>query len=92
MASAGHPAPPTPAHVAQTALIAGALPLDQLVLLGVFTKPSGTTALLRRPDGAIVTVTAGDMTAGVTIAAIGDDTVHLVDAADTPHVLSLPTG
>ncbi|MEJ6398599.1 hypothetical protein [Yoonia sp. 208BN28-4] len=83
---------PTPAHVAETAMISDVLPLDELTLLGIFGKPTGNTALLRKADGEILTLAAGDAAAGMTIAAIDDDAVHLTDARGTMHVLTIPAG
>ncbi len=82
----------TPAFVAESALIADALPLDQLTLIGIFEKPAGNTALFRNEDGAIFTVAVGDATHGMTIAAIDDARVHLTDATGTLHVLEIPVG
>lgn len=82
----------TVSRAAEQAMIPDVLPLDRLTLIGIFAKPGGNSALLRPEDGNIVSVAVGDRTLGLTITAIGDDAVHLVDATGTPHVMQIPAG
>ena len=80
----------TPANVAEHAAIPHAIPTDRLILLGIFHGAGGDSALLRGPQGEILQATTGQEVLGVTIIAIADDAVHVVDAAGTAHALKMP--
>ena len=79
----------TPALVAEQATLVDILPMDGITLIGIFTTHDGPAALLRSSRGQIARVTPGAETMGMTVAAIGTDTVMLVDRAGTSHPLAL---
>ena len=80
----------TPAQVAETAAIEGALPLNALALIGLFEKPDGSMALIRTSRGEIVEVRAGEQTNGITVNAIASDGLHITDSLGNTKVLTLP--
>lgn len=80
----------TPALAADHATLAGILPLNGLTLIGIFNAHDGPAALLRSSQGQIARATPGAQVLGVTITAIGDTTVMLVDGAGTSYALAVP--
>lgn len=64
-------------ETAEAATLSGALPLDQLSLIGLFHGPDGGQALLRLTDGEIVRVGTGAAVAGGRVTAISRDAVRL---------------
>ncbi|MBZ8119309.1 hypothetical protein KUD11_11715 [Roseovarius sp. LXJ103] len=65
------------AKTERAATIEGALPDDPVILLGTFSAPSGTHALIRA-RGDIQRVTLGDTVGRKTVAAIAEGTLVLV--------------
>ena len=80
----------TPENVAETASEEAFLPLEVLALVGIFDKPEGTTALLREPDGTIVSVQQGDAAGRMTVTALKPDAVYLSDGNGHSQVLRMP--
>ncbi|MBE0413001.1 hypothetical protein [Yoonia sp.] len=80
----------TPACVAERATLPGALPLNGLTLIGIFTLQDGPAALLRSSNGQIARATPGTAVLGVTVTAISAATVMLVDQTGTSHALAVP--
>lgn len=80
----------TSALVADTATLPDILPLDGVTLVGIFNAYDGPAALLRSPRGKIERVSPGAQSMGMTVTAIGTDTVMLTDRAGTTHALALP--
>lgn len=80
---------PTPAGVARAATRRDALPLDRLALIGLFYTPSGATALLRLPGGALARVVAGSLVGDGRVVAILRDGVRLEQGGEEV-VLTLP--
>jgi Tfp pilus assembly protein PilP len=76
--------------VAARAVVPGALPLNELTLIGTVTGPGGASALLRTAHGDIVRVTVGDTMQGLAIIAIGDQLLQLTDAAGQSFALRMP--
>ncbi|MFY9238939.1 MAG: hypothetical protein WAO78_08745 [Roseovarius sp.] len=70
------------------ATIEGALPNDPVILLGTFSAPTGTFALIRA-RGEIQRVILGDAVGRETVAAIEDGSLVLVRGART-DVLQIP--
>lgn len=66
------------------------LPLDKITLIGIFTGPSGDSALIRAADGSIRKVQAGDRTDGLTVQAIAADRLQLSDRRGQSIVLTMP--
>ena len=80
----------TPKNVADLALSPEKLPLDRLALIGVRATPNGNSALVRLPDGAIRTLSEGGAAQGMTVVAIGEDHVTLLDAGGATLRLTMP--
>lgn len=80
----------TPAIVAEKATLGGVLPMNGLTIIGIFASQDGPAALMRSSRGQILRVTPGAQVLGVTVTAIGDATVMLVDGAGTSHALAVP--
>ena len=80
----------TPALVAEQATLAGVLPLDGLTVIGIYNTLGGYSALLRSARGQFARVTAGTQSLGVSVAAISDTTVMVVDGAGTSYALAVP--
>lgn len=80
----------TPDRVAQSATLSDILPMNGLTIIGIFTTHDGPAALLRSSRGKVERVIPGAKTLGVTITAIGDDRVMLVDSNGTSHTLAVP--
>lgn len=72
----------------RAATIEGALPNDPVILLGTFSAPAGTFALIRA-RGEIQRVTLGDNVGRQTVAAIEEGSVVLVRGTRT-DVLHIP--
>jgi len=62
---------------------------DQIVLLGVITEQSVRRALIRRANGEVLHLKAGDRLDGSTVAAIGENAVYLLKEDMTPYALIL---
>lgn len=78
-----------PAEVAEAATTEGTLPLFQATLIGLFTGPSGGTALVRLATGDVVRATTGDVVAGGVVTSIADGSMHLWrDGAE--EILTIP--
>ena len=71
------PPEPTPTSVARAATIDNALPMRQLVLVGVYGGSSSRHALVRLPSGRYVKVAPGDSVEGYRVAAIGSDAIRI---------------
>lgn len=80
----------TPALVAEQATLPNILPLDGVTLIGIFNAHDGPAALLRSSRGKIERVTPGAQAMGMTVTAIGADTVMLTNRAGTTHALAVP--
>ncbi|WP_439155559.1 hypothetical protein [Yoonia sp.] len=80
----------TPALAADHATLAGILPLNGLTLIGIFNSHDGPAALLRSSRGQIARATPGAQVLGVTVTAIGDTSVMLLDVAGSTHALAVP--
>jgi len=68
------------------------LDLNKLTLLGIFTKPDGSTALIRMANGQIASVTPGDTTGDMTVTALDDNALYLSDRRGRQVVLEMPKG
>lgn len=79
----------TTASVAENATLKDVLPLDGLTLIGIFSAHDGAAALVRTSRGQITRVKTGAEVAGLTIKAIGDETVIMVGPDGTSHVLTV---
>jgi hypothetical protein len=77
-AASATPAIPTRATVAQQATQTGAINLRQINLIGVFGTSSDRRALVRMPNGQVVSVRVGDRLDGGQVAAIGDSELRYV--------------
>ena len=82
--------PMTPENVADLALAPEKLPLDRIALIGVRATPAGNSALVRLPDGAIQSLSEGADAGGMTVVAIGDDSLTLIDPDGATHRLTMP--
>ena len=80
----------TPPQVAEQAALPDALPLHELALIGIFTRPDGNSALLRTAKGEILSLATGETGAGFHVTAIDDTTVIVVDAMRRTHALTMP--
>lgn len=80
----------TPARVAEQATLTDILPMNGITLIGIFNAHDGPAALLRSSRGQIERVTPGTETMGMTVTAIGTDSVMLLDRAGTTHALAVP--
>jgi len=68
---------PTSASVAKAATIDNALPMRQLVLVGVFGRSGNRHALVRLGNGRYVKVVTGDQVEGFQVAAIGANAIRM---------------
>lgn len=68
---------PTSASVAKAATIDNALPMRQLVLVGVFGRSGNRHALVRLGNGRYVKVVTGDQLEGFQVAAIGANAIRM---------------
>ena len=66
------------------------LPLNEVSVIGLFSGPSGATALLRMRDGDIVKVAAGDRAGTLTVLAVDDQGVAVRDWRGRTSRLALP--
>ena len=78
------------ARVGANATMPDALPLNDLVVIGVMRAHDGTAALLRSSRGQIARVRVGDTAFGVQITAIGEAQVLLIDRWGRTQSLALP--
>jgi hypothetical protein len=81
----------TRVDVAATATTKAELPLSGPMLLGVFERPSGDIALVRRADRRVIRVKPGDSLDGMTVTAIGGAALHLAGGG-REEVLTIPGG
>lgn len=79
------------AQTAQAATKRDAVPLDDILLLGLIKTPEGDRALLRYSGGKIHTVAKGDRTRAGRVLAIGEDRVILLGQGKQ-HILRMPRG
>ena len=80
---------PTRASVAKQATIANAIPLNKVVLMGVFGSSSNRRALVRMGRDRYIKVTVGDRLDGGKVTAISSDKLSYEKGGRT-HVLQLP--
>jgi hypothetical protein len=77
---------------AAAATLQDVLDLSSLQLLGVMQAHDGPIALIRSSRGDIARLHVGEVAFGVTITAIGDDTVILTNRWGQTEALGLPQG
>ena len=66
------------------------LPLNQVTVIGLFSGPSGASALLRMRDGDIVKVGPGDRAGSLTVLAVDDHAVSVRDWRGRTLRMALP--
>jgi Tfp pilus assembly protein PilP len=66
--------------------------MQTLQLLGVMQANDGLAALIRSAAGEIARVSVGDVAFGITITAIGDDSVILTNGQGQTEALAIPQG
>lgn len=81
----------TPEDTLVAATQEAALPLRGLTLIGTFSKPDGSSALLRTANGSIRKVEPGDRVGSSTVTAIDDGELLLVSGLHSRR-LTLPDG
>jgi hypothetical protein len=89
-AGAARPAQTAGASAARAATIRGAAPPRQTSLLGIIAGPNGRVALLRSSTGEVRRMKVGDRIEGMTVAAVGDNSVQL-QGGDGRRVLTVPS-
>jgi hypothetical protein len=65
------------------------LPLAETTLIGIFWKTDEARALIRQPDGRIVTLEIGDRLGNAEVSAIAQDGIYLTEGGQQ-SVLVLP--
>ena len=81
----------TEANLAATyAVIPNAIPLHDVALIGIFSGPDQTKAMLRGARGAITFVVVGDTIADLTITAIDDSGVMATSEGGAATRLTMP--
>lgn len=74
---------------AAAATVEAAVPLNETILLGIFSGPEQVSALLRHADGAIDRVAPGDQTRAGRVLAVGADRV-ILSRFGSERTLTLP--
>ena len=69
---------------------AEALPLDRTALIGLFSGPDGSTALVRLPNGEITRVAQGGDLDGGRVTAISEDGLRL-RKGEVEFILTMPS-
>ena len=69
---------------------AEALPLNRTALIGLFSGPDGSTALVRLPSGEITRVTQGGDLDGGRVTAISEDGLRL-QKGEVEFILTMPS-
>lgn len=74
---------------AAAATVEAAVPLNETILIGVFSGPDGASALLRLSGGDILRVAPGERSRAGLVLAVGEDRV-ILSRAGAERVLTLP--
>ncbi|RYH02786.1 hypothetical protein EU805_09300 [Salipiger sp. IMCC34102] len=81
---------PTPDHVADLARSEEQIPLDRVALIGVRSTPEGNRALVRLEDGRIESLGEGDTADDITVIAVAEDALQIVDRRGAARTLTMP--
>ncbi|WP_157057421.1 hypothetical protein [Loktanella sp. 3ANDIMAR09] len=81
---------PVPANVAQIAVAEEKLDMTKLALIGLRLSQNGNAALIRTARGAISQVTIGDRVDNMTVVAVSEHGLSLLDRRGVTRRLTMP--
>ncbi|MBS1301553.1 hypothetical protein [Loktanella sp. SALINAS62] len=81
---------PLPAEVAEIAKAKETLDLNRLALIGLRLAPDGNRALVRTAAGEIASLSVGDQADNLTVTAVTETGLHLIDRKGFARTLTMP--